>query len=130
MLAMLDALGVNLNPAIIWNAIPWSFVVDWVVGVGRWLDQFKSRNLEPVCLIHRYLYSVRIQRSTMCFSNILPTTLGHSPWGGNYLAAQHTEIAYRRSPGMPDLYRAIETSGLNPKEFSLGSALAYLRLTR
>ena len=40
MAAILDSLGVNLNPAIIWNAIPFSFVVDWFSNVGSYLDQY------------------------------------------------------------------------------------------
>jgi hypothetical protein len=39
--ALLDTLGLNLNPAILWNAIPFSFVLDWIVKVGDWLEQFK-----------------------------------------------------------------------------------------
>jgi hypothetical protein len=122
---MLDALGVNLNPSIIWNAIPWSFAVDWVFGVSRWLDQFKVRNLEPVCLIHRYLWSARIQRQVLCTCTVNP--VGGHRGSPEVTACQHDETAYIRSPGMPDIYNAIQVTGLNPKEFALGSALAISR---
>lgn len=49
---LLDTLGVELNPRIIWEAIPFSFVVDWFFGVGRWLERFKFDALElPVSLV-------------------------------------------------------------------------------
>jgi hypothetical protein len=40
----LDALGVRLDPGILWNAIPFSFVVDWVVDVSGFLSSFARDN--------------------------------------------------------------------------------------
>jgi hypothetical protein len=52
----LDALGFELNPKIIWDAIPFSFVLDWFFEVGGWLQRFKSDTLElPVVLADSYL---------------------------------------------------------------------------
>jgi hypothetical protein len=49
---LLDALGFELNPKIIWDALPFTFVIDWFFGVGNWLQGFKIDSLElPVhCL--------------------------------------------------------------------------------
>jgi hypothetical protein len=33
----LERLGVTPDPAIVWNAIPLSFILDWVYPVGEWL---------------------------------------------------------------------------------------------
>jgi hypothetical protein len=41
--SFLDLLGANRNPAIIWNAIPFSFVVDWFFQVGDYLDTFETQ---------------------------------------------------------------------------------------
>jgi hypothetical protein len=47
----LDALGFELNPQIAWDAIPFSFVLDWFLNVGDWLSQFKIDALHiPVLL--------------------------------------------------------------------------------
>jgi hypothetical protein len=40
----LDLLGVRLDPSIVWNAIPFTFVVDWVVDVGSFLGSFARDN--------------------------------------------------------------------------------------
>lgn len=49
---LLDVLGFELNPRIIWDALPFTFVIDWFFGVGNWLQNFKIDTLElPVhCL--------------------------------------------------------------------------------
>lgn len=116
--AISDVLGANFNPSIIWNAIPWSFVVDWVVGVNRWLDQFKTRNIEPVTSISRYCYTTHVVRHIK---------LSHAEGGTPVPFARFEEEAYCRTPHSPDWYRSIELSGLNLKEFSLAGALALSR---
>lgn len=53
---ILDSLGVELNPRIIWDAIPFSFVVDNFATVGKWLDTFRTDALElPVYFNDSYL---------------------------------------------------------------------------
>ncbi len=54
--AVLDSLGFELNPRIIWDAIPFSFVADWFVGVGNVLDRFHVDALElPVLYVDSYV---------------------------------------------------------------------------
>jgi len=118
MAALGDALGANWNPAIIWNAIPWSFVVDWLFGVSRWLDQFKTRNIEPVTSIGRYCYSYHIVRDIV---------VSHGEGSQVVPFGRIREEAYYRKPHVPDLRYSIESSGLNLKEFSLAGALALTR---
>jgi len=128
LLGLLDALGVNLNPAIIWNAIPWSFVIDWVVGVSRWLNQFKGSALEPMINIHRYLWSVKRRRDTYITleNSAVPVSQYPSyPILRNPLPGVH-ETAYSRSVSIPEM-SSIQLSGLTVKEVSLGAALALSR---
>lgn len=129
LLGMLDRLGVNLNPTIIWNAIPWSFVVDWVAGIGRWLDQFKFQNMTPTINILRALWSVsrrRIIRVERKFSQHdgLTYTFGESA-----PCPVVDESAYRRTVFNIG-HSSIESSGLSPKEFSLGAALVLVQRKR
>lgn len=126
LLGALDSLGVNINPAIIWNALPWTFVIDWVFGIGRWLDDHKIENMEPKINILRYLWSIKRTRETYL-------TRRHSRVGSWPCPLQNTghvstvyETAYRRSPGLPST-SLIESSGLSLKEFSLGAALVFSR---
>jgi hypothetical protein len=128
LLGLLDSFGVNLNPSIIWNAIPWSFVVDWVFGVSRYLDQFKLSNMEPQLNIRRFLFSTKRQRSItvtqQCVSNsvVYPLLLN----GDRYPLPTVYESSYRRDVGMPTI-SSIQLSGLTLSEVSLGAALVLTR---
>jgi hypothetical protein len=48
--AWLDAFGVYWDPQVLWNAIPFSFIVDWFFNVGDWLHQKLSKPNYPVKL--------------------------------------------------------------------------------
>jgi hypothetical protein len=130
LLGFLDSLGVNLDPSIIWNAIPWSFLVDWLVGVNRWLASRKVLNMEPVVNITRYLWSWKTFRKTRYYfySNHLSNRMGPIP--PTYLP-DCNETVYRRDVMLPEnIGSALKLSGLNSREFSLGVALAITRLKR
>lgn len=128
--ALYDAMGVNLNPATIWNAIPWSFVVDWVIGVSQWLSTQRIAYMDPQINIHRYLWSVKKTR----------TIIGQRRSSWNKFATDGTvvltsptvpmpvvtESSYKRSIQMPTA-SSIQSSGLSPKEFSLAAALVIAR---
>lgn len=126
MLAFLDSLGVNLNPAIIWNAIPWSFLVDWLIGVSRWLDDRKVLNLEPTVNITRYLWSHKVTRRTRCVFKTYQSGSGVASVPPSYLPDLY-ESSYRRDVGLPSKDSLLTASGLSSRELSLGVALALTR---
>jgi len=129
-LGLLDYLGVNLNPQIIWNAIPWSFVVDWVANVGNYLSQFRVSNLEPVINIQRCLWSVRRARTIHCSKvTRLNFTNNHDTLRTQTELPETTETAYRRTVFVPSS-SSIQLSGVNPQEFTLGAALVLSRRRR
>jgi len=124
LLGMLDALGVNLNPAILWNAIPWTFVVDWFAGVSRWLDKRKRLNMEPAINISRYSWSYKVMRTTRTRIRTYPSTPWvHMPW--TYLPDLY-ETTYRRSRKLPTHDTFVRTSDFSLHKLSLGVALTYL----
>lgn len=129
MLGLLDAVGVNFNPAIIWNALPWSFVVDWVINVSKWLDQFKVQHMEPQINIRRYLWSIKRKREVYTWKHSAPFDIRVPgfPNGTTLPLPTVFESAYRRSvSGFPGV-SSITSSGLNSNEFSLGAALVLAR---
>jgi hypothetical protein len=120
MLALADFFGLNLNPQIIWNAIPWSFVADWTVGIGQWLDQFTISNIRPVVFIRRYCASFAVDRTISLY---LYPNFGSIHESGPVLCSQVHENAYRRVANVPDLYNSIVSSGISPDELMLSGAL-------
>jgi len=130
-LALLDSFGANLNPAIIWNAIPWSFVVDWFVDVGQWLSKQRIGHMDPKINIMQMCWSTKRTRRIFVSSRI--ASAKYYPGTGlpdvYYQHITHPvvfETAYKRSSGLPSA-SSITSSGLNSTEFSLGAALVITR---
>lgn len=126
-LSLLDQLGVNVNPAIIWNAIPFSFVVDWVLDVQSFLDQFKLSNMRPVINVLGALWSARYERSTDWEkSHTAPPGVDCTT---RISMPRINEEAYIRTLFMPG-YSSLLASGLSSSEFTLGAALVIARNRR
>jgi len=129
LLAVLDGLGVNLNPNIVWAAIPWSFVVDWVVGVGRYLNEQRVGWMDPQINILQYLWSVSRRRTIVTQARVTSGKYyAGSGMTGSYppnsiVYPVVSETSYRRVAGLPDTSSFLTTSGLSSTELTLGAAL-------
>lgn len=123
--AFLDTLGVSQNPAILWNAIPFSFIIDWFVDVSGYLERLRIDNIEFKTEILDFCHSAKIER-----------TIDMQMAGSNYNYAAGGEIrlaylptdsctksVYERKLGLPNFLTAMQTSGLDWRKFSLAGAL-------
>jgi hypothetical protein len=121
--ALMDSLGVNANLAIIWNAIPFSFVVDWLVNIGRLLDSLRVENVtfqtEILDFCHSVKTSVNLEASAYVreFNSKVPL-----PGTGVFLG-RVTASRYVREVGLPPLFQTLTATGLSVREFLLGSSL-------
>jgi hypothetical protein len=130
-LALIDALGLSFNPKHVWDAIPWSFVVDWVIKVGDFLDGFGKGALDPVLDILDYSWSVKRERTVQL---TLVLNEGALPPGSLYSEANvvkyplYRETAYRRQPlDVGSFKSALVLSGVSSSELSLAAALVVTR---
>jgi len=125
LLGTMDSFGVNLDISIIWNALPWSFVIDWVLGVSEWLEQFKRHALEPEVVIHEYNHSVRLEYRNSFYTQYGINAAYTTP---EVLIGTERCVFYHREPSYPNYYSAIRQKGLNLYKFSLASALGITRV--
>jgi hypothetical protein len=56
-----DAFGV-IDPAALWDAIPFSFIVDWFLGVGYWLHKNRPKVFPVDVVIRDYCESFKLVR--------------------------------------------------------------------
>jgi hypothetical protein len=126
----LDSLGFKLDASIVWNAIPFSFVVDWIIDVGGWLRQFSTSDLGMEVVIHDASHSVKWAQvaSVTCTMpiNDRPAFSG-SLHSYTWEVSVEERYYYERARWRPSLEL---TDGFNlPSfmQFSLGGALAGTR---
>jgi hypothetical protein len=100
--AILDTVGFELNPRIVWDKIPFTFVVDWFLNVGEWLESFKHDALElPISVLQVYLqYKERVKvGSWIQWNDDINYTFRPGITAGTI--SEHT--FFHRVPGWPDL---------------------------
>jgi hypothetical protein len=112
----LDALGVRLDPSIIWNAIPFSFVVDWVVDVSGFLSSFARDNFPIDVHITDFChsYSWRKEMTAQCrYVDKGSSDFGYPPYaesnrvGPNWVPVYSgSRSYYNRVRFTPDIHTA------------------------
>jgi hypothetical protein len=117
---VLDLIGLKANLSIIWEAIPFSFVVDWFVSVDDFLRQFDTNYLESVVTILDFCYSIKSVE--VCDFLVWPRPAE----GGGYTntATVETRI-YNRRRTLPDhqIYGLELVDGFGARQVGLAAAL-------
>lgn len=131
--AYLDLIGVNANPAVLWNAIPFSFVVDWFVNVSGFLNRLRVENIHFQTEILDFCTSAKVEATVDYTVQAYQSTYADPPvgyWGPEIVMDTCKRSVYERRLGLPNFLTAFQTSGLNQREFLLTGALAGARSRR
>jgi hypothetical protein len=118
---LLDRLGVNDNPKTLWDAIPFSFVLDWAITIGPWLGSLGTTNL-----------GIRTELTDFCHSvKQVSTTSYNYRIGGTFVTALWSEYHshYVRLPTLP-VGQTIRIRLPSLYAFSLGLALVVQVVTK
>lgn len=96
-LASLDHWGVNFSISDVWEAIPFSFIVDWFFDVGSFLAQFDMTNLPVTVVVNDFCHSVKFKRKNEVFIEaVTPST-----WTPLDTTLSIEKECYYRWPAMP-----------------------------
>lgn len=130
--AHMDAFGLNWNPAILWDATPFTFVVDWFLGVGNWLETFKVNNLNTSVTILDACYSIKRESSTHssgrnAYRNVYAEPADQTcPYSGKGFSHRYTKH-YERHRFVPRASwlhgSAIDLDTPSLKQWTIGAAL-------
>jgi hypothetical protein len=98
---LLTVAGVELNPGIVWDAIPFSFVVDWFSNVGDFLEQYRHKALElPIMILLTYLqYHETV--TTTSWTNFFSDS-GQTIKPGQTASTWSEQTFFHRLPMKPD----------------------------
>ena len=109
-LLAVDLLGLRPTPAVIWNSLPWTWLIDWFTNVGDILDNITASQTERC--VAQYLY-------------IMGTTTREYEWHGTdgwyTCGAKHEFVSKVRDVAHP--YGLAFGSNLTPLQMSILAAL-------
>lgn len=89
---MLTLYGARINPAILWKVTPWTWLIDWFLGVGTLIDRAVSWGLDGV--VSRYMYLMKQTTDAVIHTVNIPWKEGPSSmtWVSNFETKQR-EVA-------------------------------------
>lgn len=124
------SLGFKFSLETIWNAIPFSFVLDWVVKIGDWLSRFDEKVPADItildCCVSRKAEEVAIA-DWLAGTNV--TTQRYSPYCPSW--ARYTLKSYYRSVIFPDVLSSSVSlprlDNLSLRELGLSLSLLWRR---
>lgn len=112
--SFLDALGFELNPRIIWDALPLTFVIDYFFDVGSFLQRYRFDALDlPILLVDGYIQykeTVSIEWSTE--ATHLGAGFPVKPRSGG---ATYKSSYFHRAPIYPDFSKLTSMGWKMPK---------------
>lgn len=122
---ILDTLGLQLNPQIIWDATPYSFIADWFYNLGDFLAQLRKKWI-PVS-IHIKDFGVSRKFDYSSTSSCIKLGKVDGPWSPR--TSCHGK-SYTRKPLKVDdrCFFPTESGGLTLRKFHLGALLIEQRL--
>jgi hypothetical protein len=121
---VLDTLGFELNPRIVWDALPFTFVIDWFFNVGQQLERFKVDALElPIIYTDSFLqYKQKLTIESFTVLDLGSSVSSTTTWPGSVT----TEDYFVRYPILPDASKFTDIGFRNPtkNQWTLLAALA------
>jgi len=99
--ALRDAFGVKLDPSILWNAIPFSFVIDWFLKVGDFLQSFSPNDLDMQVEVLDFSASLKYHMITECSARF--TKPGFTT--DEFRVYSYERSYYERRRFIPNLHR-------------------------
>jgi hypothetical protein len=123
---LMDAVGFELNPRIIWEAIPFSFVLDWFFGFGSFLDRLKIDALElPISMVDSFVQSNQELKVEWSWDRGSDPSLTNSVTSAG---AVHDWKYFHRMPIFPD-YASLAGLGWKLPSFNQATLLMSLGTT-
>lgn len=123
---LLDSLGFELNPNIIWDAVPFTFVIDWFFDVGSWLSRYKVDALElPILMCDSFCQYTETLHIEWTWLRVNDGTFTSRPKSGG---CTYERTFFHRVPIYPD-YSKMTSLGWKLPNFNqaaLGVSLATL----
>jgi len=122
----LDHLGFQLNPRILWDDIPYSFVIDWFFDVGGWLGSLRADNLKIPATVTGFCHSIKWEWRSQYFYNYAGSAT-KSP-DLDVVLANSYRLRYERRRDIPS-WGLFSTTATIPdwKKVALGTSLLVSR---
>lgn len=114
--------GFNHPARVIWNAIPYSFVVDWFFHVGKLLDSLSVQPFGGTYDVSAVMYSIKTESHWRVFQNFSNGTPADNAYNRQDIGYVNAE-SYIRRLGFPAQSLFLTNGALTPMQLALSVAM-------
>jgi hypothetical protein len=119
----LDLFGARITPSNIYKAIPWTWLIDWVTGVGRSLQAIQDQTLDHMAA--KYMFLSHHKTTTTKFKQVFP--FNEQSGGTKTLEfTQFVDVKQRKEASSPMGFD-LDWSDLSPRQLAILAALGISR---
>jgi hypothetical protein len=116
--ALTAASGFNKPARVVWNAIPYSFVVDWFFHVGKLLDSLSIQPFGGEYTVSNMGYSLKAEATYLCWQDFAKAYPANKQLLGTI-----SYKGYERHFGLPVSSLFATDASLTPKQLALSLAM-------
>jgi hypothetical protein len=114
----LDRFGFGVGPSDFWEIIPFSFVVDWFVKIGNWLERYDKSLVPLIITTHSFVDSIKIEYTSSdeytVDNVVIQGDTDAQPWSVSQVSLpfKYKEKVYYRFVGFPTIHDPELKAGL------------------
>jgi len=114
-------LGIELTPEVVWNAVPWTWALDWVSNIGDCISNTSDMAIDG--LVIKYGYVMEHKVTTRSYYN----TGSNSYKGAVVVSPVHLFYETKRRVRATPFGFGLDWSGFTPRQLAITAALGLTR---
>lgn len=118
-------LGLELNPALLWELTPWSWLIDWKLHIGRFLQYHSQFHTDGLVLRYGYLMVQTTRKNTISLSEYDCCIQGNWTTVKGIHVSYYTVLKQRFRAGPYGF--GIDSASFTDKQWSILAALGMTR---
>lgn len=117
-------LGIELTPEVVWNAIPWTWALNWVSNVGDLVSNFSDMSVDGLVIKYGYMMEHTVTSDTYYFNGLD----GYYPAQRNRPGSITSFFERKKRVKATPFGFEIGWSSLSPRQLAISAALGLTRV--
>jgi hypothetical protein len=117
-------LGIELTPEVVWNALPWSWALDWMSNAGDVVSNLSSWAVDGLALKWGYIMEHTVSEVTYTLTG----GCRYKPYGLTFASPVTAYLETKRRAKATPFGFEVTWNGLSPRQLAISAALGITRV--
>lgn len=117
-------LGIELTPEVVWNAVPWTWAIDWMSNAGDVVSNLSDWSTDGLVLKYGYIMEHTVSEVTYTLTG----RCRYKPYGNTFAAPVTAYLETKRRERATPFGFEVAWNGLSPRQLAISAALGITRV--